>query len=400
MEDGGDDNDGHGSPRGEWARRVNRLSAGRDGGRARSLDELGVDPQPSGAIRQRTFQPADGQFDRVQREHFDRLPDDRQRRGDEVGPGVVVEHDQAEIVGYRDRGLLDPAQDVAHLGGVAHDQSGRRGGQREEGAHGVASGVAAERDAVDQALVDVHARTGHGLAESGDAVAAGGGRQWTRDERDPPVPQIEQVLGGGFGGQLVVDRDHVGLRQFLDLTIDEHDVDAEPDESGPLVDVAAGRGGDHGADRASDERLDGVRLEVRILAGGDQYDVDAAGPRLRGHAVGEPREERVRQVGQHEADRRGRLLLELPSRGAGLVAEPLDDVDHPGPGLWGDRPRAVVQHTRDHGDRDTRFPGDVADGGLLLHRYLRSVRSILLIVNFLLTPVRGRWYKTVTVTTV
>jgi hypothetical protein len=82
-------------------------------GRARSPDELGFDPDVPGALAQFSFQPADGEFDGVQRKHVDRLPDRRQRRRHEFGPGIVVEHDEAQIVRYSDRGLLDPAQDVA-----------------------------------------------------------------------------------------------------------------------------------------------------------------------------------------------------------------------------------------------------------------------------------------------
>ena len=76
------------------------------------------------------------------------------------------------------------------------------------------------------------------------------------------------------------------------------------------------------------QRVQGFGLQVRILLGGHEDDLHAVAAGLPHDTVGQPGEERVGQVGDHEADGEGVARAELAGRRPRPVAELTDDPQH------------------------------------------------------------------------
>ena len=171
------------------------------------------------------------------------------------------------------------------------------------------------------------------------------------------MPGGEQVLDGETSADLVLEEHGVG-RQAHRRAVEEHH--GHPMFDLPLEElvILAGAGDQQPVDPSSDEAVDDLALAARIVVGahGDQQVTFGEGGIL--DEPGDRRVERVRHVGDDEADRRrpGRP----PQRAGPVVAAVAERAHrrlHPGIDLIADE-RLLVD---DAGDRLDAHAGDRGD---------------------------------------
>ena len=119
-----------------------------------------------------------------------------------------------------------------------------------------------------------------------------------------------------------------------------------------------------------DDRVRVARLEdrregdalVEPALGVAQHDVVAVAHRLDREGLDRAGEERVAEVADDRADEHRRRAAQAARQGIGPVAEVLGGLEHPRPGLGGDRHarRGVVEDPRDRALRDPCHARDVA----------------------------------------
>jgi hypothetical protein len=289
-----------------------------------------------------------------------RLAHRAQRHGGGRGEvDVVVPHD-GELGGHPDP--------------VAHHLLQHAQGQQVVGADG-GRGTARGRQADDP---------GGGLAPAGDAELAGGqdgqlgvghlahGRRHARvallhlgqrgvpaDEGDPPVPALEQVLGGQPPAEDVVGRDGALVRARCP-PVDQHDRDAAVAQRVQLRGQLGGRGDEDAVHPLLGEQAQVRGLLLRPVVGVAQDQRQAGGVDDVLDPAGDVGEERVGDVEHHQADGAAGAGAQLSRRLVAHEAEGRDRVEHPRAGGLADHV-GPVEDVAHRADRHPGPAGDVAD---------------------------------------
>ena len=178
-------------------------------------------------------------------------------------------------------------------------------------------------------------------------------------QADLGVAELGEVADGEVHRRDVVVGDERGIDP-LEPPVDEHDRQPALAQRlvagrvGGRVGVLAGQEDDPG-DPAVDEHLHVVVLVHPARGLRAQHRGEALGGQGRLDDLRERREDRVDELGHHEADEQGRLG---PQPGRPVVAEHVDGSEH-GAARGGSDPRPVVQHAADGRLADVGLGGDV-----------------------------------------
>ncbi len=304
----------------------------------------------------RVLDELDQQADGLAAHLLDRLLDRGQRGAAERRLRDVVEPDDREVLRDREAERAGDGHGLERSRVVGGEDRRRPRVELEQLARRSGGRLGLVATDADEALVDCDARSGEGLAVApftqSRRLEVGASRQ----ERDPPVSEADQVLGRGNravqvvgvdgrqgrGVHVVVDRDHRRSEHLVDAagrdedrTVGERPADAREVAALPAALVARAAGaGEHDelvvrvVDRPRDalEQLGAERLDV-----GDEHAEDVGAP-----------------ASQALADE------------ARVVAELLDHRAHARRGVLGDAV-AVVYHLRDRGDRDPGLRRDLTN---------------------------------------
>ena len=183
----------------------------------------------------------------------------------------VVEADDAELL--RDRQPVAPASLVDAQGdGVGHrEYCGRRpraAREQPEGRLRAALERGFHRQDLDLRRVDPQPGVGQGLGEAGEPTIAHEGIGLFRkaeslrpegQDREPPVPELEDVLHQAVGGAGVVDAD---VHRRVDLgAVDRHEGHVAPLEDPDHLVVRPDPYGDQAVDESAARRFDDLALD-------------------------------------------------------------------------------------------------------------------------------------------
>ncbi len=237
--------------------------------------------------------------------------------------GQLVGHPQAGLPGRPDDPEGDDVRAAQDAGDPALEEALR-------GHHPALHGVRRALDEVVQAQVVGHqaARDQAGAERRGlalDRDVTG----LTQGDADAAVAHVGEVLEPELDAGRVVGGHEVG-RDLRHQAVDQDDRQAEVDQAEVPVGMAAGDGV---VARDEDDPRDGVLqedLDVVVLVHpaerlAAQHRRVAVPAQVRLHQVGEPREERVLQLGHHETDQPDRPR---PQAVRAVVAEHVDGGQH------------------------------------------------------------------------
>jgi hypothetical protein len=124
----------------------------------------------------------------------------------------------------------------------------------------------------------VHAAGDGGHIQHVTATVGGAAQFEARDEGDPPVAVVDEVLCGRVGGGPDLDFDHVDV-EVVDVAVEKHEW--APGLAQVVEVLGAGEGRrchDHTVDTLFDEDPCGFDFDVQVLPGVGEDDVITAGP--------------------------------------------------------------------------------------------------------------------------
>jgi len=197
-----------------------------------------------------------------------------------------------------------------------------------------------------------------GIADGRQALAVVGRVIGAGDVGEVPVAVPDQVLRKFGHAAVVVRQDCRDV--FAGVLLDERYGDAAVDDGADLVGVDVHRRNDHGVHRAAPEHPAVVALR-RLARLADDHQAEAC---CRDHifdAAHDLVEERIVDLGQHQADRVRLLAGERLGVALGVVVQLAHRLQHPLPCLLA-HAVAVIEDARNRPDRNPGLPGDIEDG--------------------------------------
>ena len=308
--------------------------------------------------------PAEEALGRRDPQVVNRLRDHGERGAHELGPREIVEGDERHIRGHPEAGLVDRV-DRSERHRLVRRQDGGRAIRQPKGDGRCPAGVRAlVAGPTDQVVGHREAslpkrRRPAGLADRARHPTVGPepcprdarrieSSPLLEDDRDPPVPQSDEVAHRVPGSAVVVDDDDVAA-DARGSPVEEHHGNAALLRLQEVAGFARRRGNDDQAVHLLvDEDPHGGALKGELLVRVREDDLEVLHPGSVGNAPDRLREERELDVRDHDPQRPGGARLHAPGKRVRPVAEARRRPRARAPGPPGSRcrrhpgPRAAV----------------------------------------------------------